>query len=420
MSSMRIGFCSCIFWALAWPLLSGHIFSNAQSILSATTMGINYGQVADNLPSPELVVGLLRTNNISKIKLYSVNATVLKAFANTGIEIIVGMGNEYVSTMAQANQAAEWIQENIQAYLPATKITGIAVGNEVLTGSDAQLIANLVPAMKNIHTALVKIGAAMDITITTPHSLAVLGNSFPPSAGYFRQDLTSVMKPLLDFLSQIGAPFFINAYPYFAYKDEPNQVSLQYVLFEPNAGQVDPNNNAQYDNMLYAQIDAVYSALSALGYANLEVTVSETGWPSMGDTNEAGATPQNAQAYNKNLMQLLAQNQGTPLRPRLDVKAYIFALFNEDMKPGPNSERNYGLFKPDGTPTYNVGLVGSLHTSQSPISSTSTASSPTSSSDSTEYTFASSAKETRSVLSVIIYLHIMGLCSFLLGLPFRP
>eukprot|EP01018_Ginkgo_biloba_P016167 Gb_10212 [translate_table: standard] len=205
----------------------------------------------------------------------------------------------------------------------------------------------------------------MNVTITTAHSLAVLGSSFPPSGGSFGPDHTGLVKPLLDFLSQISASFFINAYPYFAYKSSPDQVPLDYKLFQQNAGVVDPITNLHYDNLLYAQIDAVYSALSALGYANLEVIVSETGWPSMGDPDEAGATPQNAQTYNGNLLQRLAQKQGTPLRPTLSLQDYIFALFNEDMKPGPTSERNYGLFKPDGTPIYNVGLIGSLPTASS-------------------------------------------------------
>jgi hypothetical protein len=149
----------------------------------------------------------------------------------------------------------------------------------------------------------------------------------------------------------------INAYPYFAYKGNPKQVSLDFVLFQQNQGIVDPSTNLHYDNMLFAQIDAVYAALAALGYKKLPVQISETGWPSKGDADEAGATPENAKKYNGNLMKLMNQKKGTPMRPSSDLNIYVFALFNENMKPGPTSERNYGLFKPDGTPVYSLGIT---------------------------------------------------------------
>jgi hypothetical protein len=63
---------------------------------------------------------------------------------------------------------------------------------------------------------------------------------------------------------------------------------------------------------------------------------------------------------------------------RLEV--YLFALFNEDLKPGPTSERNYGLFRPDESMTYNVG-----------ISTLATPSSSSSPSDSGSFSLASSA-----------------------------
>lgn len=327
---------------------------------SNATIGINYGQLGDNLPSPQRVARLLRSINIiKKVKLYDANREVLEAFANSGIEFVVGLSNEYVGNMTDQAAAVEWVKENVQGYLPGTNITCIAVGNEVFT-NDTVLMANLVPAMQNIHSALVSLGLQGSVNVTTAHSSRVLSTSYPPSAGAFKPELTAFLRPLLDFLSQTSSPFLINAYPYFAYKDDPDNIPLDYVLFQPNAGMVDAATNLHYGNMLHAQIDSVYSALSALGYPALEVKVSETGWPSKGDSDEVGATPENARIYNSNLLQLLAQNQGTPMRPSLRLETYVFALFNEDRKPGQTSERNYGLFKSDGSPAYDVGLHGSL------------------------------------------------------------
>jgi len=327
---------------------------------SNATIGINYGQLGDNLPSPQRVARLLRSINIiKKVKLYDANREVLEAFANTGIEFVVGLSNEYVGNMTDQAAAVEWVKENVQGYLPGTNITCIAVGNEVFT-NDTVLMANLVPAMHNIHSALVSLGLQGSVNVTTAHSSGVLSTSYPPSAGAFKPELTALLRPLLDFLSQTSSPFLINAYPYFAYKADPDNIPLDYVLFQPNAGMVDAATNLHYGNMLHAQIDSVYSALSALGYPALEVKVSETGWPSKGDSDEVGATPENARIYNSNLLQLLAQNQGTPMRPSLRLETYVFALFNEDRKPGQTSERNYGLFKSDGSPAYDVGLHGSL------------------------------------------------------------
>lgn len=96
------------------------------------------------------------------------------------------------------------------------------------------------------------------------------------------------MTKVLDFQCRTGSPVLINAYPYFAYQASPKQVTLDFVLFQSSQGILDPSTNLHYDNMLFAQIDAFYSALYAIGYKNLTVHVSETGWPSKGDTNEIG------------------------------------------------------------------------------------------------------------------------------------
>lgn len=98
------------------------------------------------------------------------------------------------------------------------------------------------------------------------------------------------------------------------------------------------------------------SALNSLGFKNVEIVVAETGWPYKGDSNEVGPSLENAKAYNGNLIAHLRSMVGTPLMPGKSVDTYLFALYDEDLKPGPSSERAFGLFKPDLSMVYDIGL----------------------------------------------------------------
>jgi len=83
MEGPRSGLALIISNFIFFLLLSG---SARTGTASNATIGINYGQIADNLPSPQRVAGLLRSINIiKKVKLYDANRQVLEAFANTGI-----------------------------------------------------------------------------------------------------------------------------------------------------------------------------------------------------------------------------------------------------------------------------------------------------------------------------------------------
>ncbi|KAL5229475.1 hypothetical protein ABZP36_028251 [Zizania latifolia] len=364
---------SSLLLCLLLPLL---LLSEANDVESAATaplkFGINYGQIGNNLPHPTQVSGLLQSLSVNRVKLYDADPAVLAAFAGTGVEFIVG--NEDLRNLTDARKARAWVEQNVQPFLPATRITCVTVGNEVLSGKDTAAMQSLLPAMQAVHQALVDLGLAGKVNVSTAHSVNILATSYPPSAGAFQEDLAQYIQPLLNFHEEVGSPFLINAYPFFAYKASPGSVSLPYVLFEPNPGVRDPNTNLTYDNMLYAQIDAVYAAMKAMGHADITVRISETGWPSKGDADEVGATLQNAAAYNGNLMKRIAAGQGTPLKPDVPVDVFVFALFNEDMKPGPVSERNYGLFYPNGTPVYNVGFDSA---SLSPSPTFSSSSKPT-------------------------------------------
>ena len=323
------------------------------------TYGVNYGRVADNLPPPESVVTLLKAAKIKNIRIYDTNPEVLKAFSKSGIEIVVCVPNEILKDLSLGeDRAMNWIKDNVQPYLPGTSIRGISIGNEVLGILGVDFWEVLLPAAKNVYSALDRLDLTRTIQVQSPHSEAVFANSFPPSSCNFRDDILPFMKPLLQFFSQIGSPFFINAYPFLAYKSDPEHINLKYALFQSNPGIYDSKTKLHYDNMFDAQVDAAYAALEKAGFNKMEVIVSETGWASKGDDNEAGANLKNARTYNYNLRKRLAKKKGTPFRPKIPVKAYIFALFNENLKFGPTSERNFGLFKADGSISYDIGFTG--------------------------------------------------------------
>ncbi|KAK6946987.1 X8 domain [Dillenia turbinata] len=342
-------------------LIFSRFFFLLLSLISLTdggSIGINYGRVADNLPAPKQVVDLLKSQGITKVKLYDTNSDVLNALAGSGISVVVTLPNEQLSSAASSQSYTDkWVQSNISPFYPSTQIEAIAVGNEVFV-DPANTTSFLVPALKNVHSSLVKYGLDSSIKVSSPIALTALQTSYPSSSGSFKSDLAGpVITPMLQLLRQTGSYLMVNAYPFFAYEANSQQISLDYALFKPNSGVVDPNNGLRYTSLLEAQLDAVYAAMSALQYSDVPIVVSETGWPSQGDENEIGAGSANAAAYNGNLVKRVLTGGGTPLRPKQDLNVYLFALFNEDQKTGPTSERNYGLFYPNEQKVYDIPLT---------------------------------------------------------------
>lgn len=89
----------------------------------AGSFGINYGRVANNLPSPDKVVELLKSSGLNRVKLYDTEATVLTALANSEISVVVALPNELLaSTAADQTFSDNWVQSKISKFYPATKI----------------------------------------------------------------------------------------------------------------------------------------------------------------------------------------------------------------------------------------------------------------------------------------------------------
>ncbi|KFK39880.1 hypothetical protein AALP_AA3G300600 [Arabis alpina] len=325
------------------------------SLSESGSIGVNYGRISNELPSAFKVVTLLKSQGINRVKIFDADPSVLKALSGSNIRVTVDLPNELLYSAAKRPSfASTWVKRNVAAYHPSTQIESIAVGNEVFVDTH-NTTQYLILAMRNIHKALISFNLHDDIKISSPLALSALQNSYPSSSGSFRPELINlVIKPMLDFLRETGSRLMVNVYPFFAYEGNSDVIPLDYALLRENPGMVDSGNGLRYFNLFDAQIDAVFAAMSALKYDDIEIIVTETGWPSKGDENEIGATLANAESYNGNLIRRILTGGGTPLRPKADLTVYLFALFNENKKFGPTSERNYGLFYPNEKKVYDV------------------------------------------------------------------
>ncbi|KAI3818049.1 hypothetical protein L1987_11851 [Smallanthus sonchifolius] len=328
-------------------------------------IGVNYGTVADNLPPPSQVARfLLDSTIINRVKLYDTNQQILQAFAHTGIQITVAVPNNLIPNLSNLKFSQQWVKTNISPHVPATNIVRILIGNEVLTTTDHSVASHLVLAMQTLHVALVGEDLDRRIKVSTPHSLGVLSSSSPPSSGRFKQENVDLVRQLLGFLRATGSPFMINPYPFFGYSGD----TVDYAMFRRNPGVFDEMSERKYTNMLDAQLDATYSAMKRLGFGDVEIVIAETGWPSKGDPGQADVNAESAREFNGKLIKHVMSGLGTPLMPNKTFETYIFALFNENLKPGPTSERNFGLFKPDMTAVYDVDIFRHNVRSTSPSS----------------------------------------------------
>ncbi|KAL4317943.1 hypothetical protein GQ457_18G025740 [Hibiscus cannabinus] len=266
--------------------------------------------------------------NVRHVRLYDADRAMLLALANTGIQVPYPSPMSCSLVLVKSNAtAANWVARNIIDHVPATNITSIAVGSEVLTALP-NAAPVLVSALKFIHSALVASNLDSQIKVSTPHSSSIILDSFPPSQAFFNRSWDPVMVPLLKFLQSTGSYLMLNVYPYYDYMQSNSVIPLDYALFHP----LPPNKEAVDANTL-------------LHYTN-------------GDSSEPDATVENANTYNSNLIKHVINNTGTPKHPGIAVSTYIYELYNEDLSPGPASEQNWGLFDANGVPVYILHLTG--------------------------------------------------------------
>ncbi|EEF32004.1 Glucan endo-1,3-beta-glucosidase precursor, putative [Ricinus communis] len=327
------------------------------TVSTVSGIGANWGTQATHPLPPDTVVRLLRENGIQKVKLFDADYDALRALGKSGIEVMVGIPNDMLSSMAGSMKAAEkWVAKNVSTHITTNNVNirYVAVGNEpFLETYNGTFLSTTFPALQNVQSALIKAGLSNQVKVTVPLNADVYASSTGfPSGGDFRTDIHDLMINIVKFLSDSGSPFTVNIYPFISLYSDPN-FPVEYAFFDGNAVPVNDGGTSYY-NMFDANYDTLAYALQKNGFGNLPIIVGEIGWPTDGDKN---ANMIYAQRFNQGFMQRISGGKGTPLRPE-PIDAYLFSLIDEDAKsidPG-NFERHWGIFTFDGRAKYTLNL----------------------------------------------------------------
>ncbi|KAK9705548.1 hypothetical protein RND81_07G065500 [Saponaria officinalis] len=281
------------------------------------------------------------------MRIFEPNAAMLNALRGSGIALVLGVKNEDIPTLASSQQAAEqWFNTYVQPYVNDVTIRLIVVGNEVVPG---QYSDGIVPAMQNLQNVIHNHGIG-GMRVTTVVSMNVLTGTYPPSAATFSPEAMPYMTRIVKELQKNLAPLLVNLYPYFAYASDPAHVRLDYAQFTATQPVVQDGNLA-YMSLFEAMFDWFVWAMEKIGVSDVDLVVSETGWPHAG--NGQLTTVDLARTYNKNFLDHLLNHEGSPKRPLVYIEGFVFSMVDENLKSA-GVEQAFGMFQPNLQPNYNI------------------------------------------------------------------
>ncbi|KAJ8769766.1 hypothetical protein K2173_007626 [Erythroxylum novogranatense] len=326
---------------------------------SSEAIGVNWGTAASHPLSPPKVVQLLKSNNITRVRLFDSNPLVLQALSGSNIGVTVGIRNSLLRRLNSSRKAAEnWVHDNVTRYFSSdssgVRIEYVAIGDEPFQQSfGEQFRPFVVGAAMNIQTALSRVNLASDVKVVVPCSEDTFqSKSNLPSKGHFRPDLNKTMIELLTFLSKHHSPFLVTISPFMSFHQDKN-ISLDFALFKET---ISPHNDSYrtYRNSFDLSYDTIVTALSTVGFPEMDIIIARIGWPTDGSAN---ATSIVAETFMKGLIDHIRSRSGTPLRPHNPPsEIYIFSLLDEDQISitSGNFERHWGVFTFDGQAKYHA------------------------------------------------------------------
>jgi hypothetical protein len=244
-------------------------------------VGVTYGTRGTTLPAAADVARFLaRDTIVGRVRLLDADPVLLRALAGTGLAVDVTVPNGVVPRLRSPAFARRWVRDNVAPYYP--NVSRVLVGNE----ANRTLLLSLAPAVRNLH------------------------------AGRFRDD-DDTIGPLLRFLRALHG----------------ERVPLLLARLQRHA-RLGAGSGLRYANMLDAQLDAVHSAMRRAGFGDVDIVVA-VGRGGLG----GGRGPRQGVQHEGHPAPRLRRGHPTPLMPN---RTFEVSIFDENLKPGPVSERNFG------------------------------------------------------------------------------
>ncbi|MFY0631713.1 MAG: hypothetical protein JXR05_15215 [Flavobacteriaceae bacterium] len=319
------------------------------SVNFPSTVGVNFSNTFQSTPvSASDAATQITAMGTGMVKTYNYTQTdFIKKAKAAGLKVVLGIPNDELEALS--NNTTSAVVDVVTTY--SDTIIMVCVGNEPLgpwwNGAYSPYLAD---AISNLHTALGT--ASITMPLTVPFNFAIMEKSYPPSKGAINSSLTATIESVCAVIKSSGGVFMINIYPFLnAYPVNPD-ITLKYCLFtakKASDGWPPKDGTHQYTNIFDASYDALYIALGAIGYGDLNITIGECGWPT-GPTSNAIATLGNATTFNTNLVAHCKSVTGTPRVPG-KINCFIFEMYDEDnksTKPG-EFETHWGVYKADPT-----------------------------------------------------------------------
>lgn len=94
------------------------VFLLATMAYGGGAVGVNWGTTASHPLPPTKVVELLKSNNVTKVKLLDADPGVLEALSGSNLGVTVGIPNASLRTLNSSKKAAEsWVHDNVTRYV---------------------------------------------------------------------------------------------------------------------------------------------------------------------------------------------------------------------------------------------------------------------------------------------------------------